>query len=379
MKVMPKAEFGVGTIMLSGHVTAFPDKELEQFDAVSFIRDLEAMEKTHPVIKLKLINLYGGSVYEGFPIYSALINSKSEIHVEIHGLVASMGTIIALGAKPENTKIDRFSRMMFHRVTNGAYGNLSDIQAKAVETENLENQLIDIYAERTGMSADEVRAKWFDGADHYVGAQELVDLKIVGSIITGGLVKQDVPQNAITPQALADFYQEQIQLNLNIKNENPMKKLQVMIGALMAFNPSLKAESTEEEVLASVQELANKYDAVVAENAKMKADIEIHNKAKITDLVEGAVASNKIRREQAEQYMKLATADFESTKAVIDSINPHKPITAQLGAQAGKSGGEDRSSWTYQDYAKKDSKALAEMKANDPQAFEELKKRSFNK
>ena len=53
---------------------------------------------------------------------------------------------------------------------------------------------------------------------------------------------------------------------------------------------------------------------------------------KITDLVDGAVDAKKLAAGQREVYIKLATADYDSTKTLIDAMLPTETIENKLAA-----------------------------------------------
>ena len=54
---------------------------------------------------------------------------------------------------------------MLHSVSGGCYGNKQDLQRCMEEIESLEGSLSEIYAERLGMSKEEVKQTYFDGED----------------------------------------------------------------------------------------------------------------------------------------------------------------------------------------------------------------------
>ena len=61
--------------------------------AEAFIKDLGAYKGRELIVRL---NTPGGSVFDGNAIYNALKNHNAKVSVQIDGLAASMGAIIAL-------------------------------------------------------------------------------------------------------------------------------------------------------------------------------------------------------------------------------------------------------------------------------------------
>lgn len=62
---------------------------------------------------------------------------------------------------------------------------------------------------------------------------------------------------------------------------------------------------------------------------KLKADQE---KAKIESLVDTAIKDTKLTADVRDKYIKLATADFDTTKELIDGMKPYQSIEQKLNA-----------------------------------------------
>lgn len=102
--------------------------------------------------------------------------------------------------------------------------------------------------------------------------------------------------------------------------------------------------------------------------------VEDHKKEKANALVDLAIADGRITADRKESFMKLALQDYKMAEDTINSI-PKKENLGGKVVTTGKSAPAGRDSWTYLEWAKKDSKGLEEMRANDPEAFAELKKK----
>lgn len=68
--------------------------------------------------------------------------------------------------------MSKYARLMLHSVSGGCYGNKQDLQRCMEEIESAEGSLSEIYAERLGMSKEEVKQTYFDGEDHWLTAKE---------------------------------------------------------------------------------------------------------------------------------------------------------------------------------------------------------------
>lgn len=96
------------------------------------------------------INSLGGLVFDGFAIFNALSQSSRHISVYIDGIAGSIASIIAM-AGDEIVMADN-AVMMIHKPSDSTYGVAPDLRAAADRLDLLQAQLVNIYAQRTGLS-----------------------------------------------------------------------------------------------------------------------------------------------------------------------------------------------------------------------------------
>ena len=126
------------------------------------------------------INSNGGDVFSGIAIYNAIRQSNADIRLYVDGVAASMASVIALCGKP--VEMSRYARLMLHSVSGGCYGNKQEMAKCIAEIESLEDSLGEMYAQRMGMSKEEVKAQYFDGTDHWLTAQEGLQMGLIDGI-----------------------------------------------------------------------------------------------------------------------------------------------------------------------------------------------------
>jgi ATP-dependent protease ClpP protease subunit len=101
----------------------------------------------------------GGSVFEGLTIYRALQKYKKEtgakITADIMSLAASMGSVIPLAA--DEITVFNTSVFMIHNAWGISVGNHNDMREVADMLERLSGMILGIYAEKTGMSKEELQ------------------------------------------------------------------------------------------------------------------------------------------------------------------------------------------------------------------------------
>jgi len=134
-------------------------------DAKQFCKELSMI--TAKTITLK-INSPGGSVFDGFAIYGALKEHKAKVNVRIHGLAASIASVIAMAGDTVTMAPNAF--LMIHDPSSYAFGTAADLRKEAELLDKLRDSIAGVYAARSGKAVDEIKKKmaeetWLDGAD----------------------------------------------------------------------------------------------------------------------------------------------------------------------------------------------------------------------
>ncbi|MGW8141874.1 Clp protease ClpP [Sphingomonas paucimobilis] len=127
------------------------------------------------------INSPGGYVMEGLAIFNAIIREKKKgrtVTCHIDGLAASMASIIAM-AGDETIMADN-ALMMIHNPWDCACGDAAELRRAADQLDRIRDQLVGIYAARTGLTADEL-IPMLD-AETWLTAKDALDQRFVTSI-----------------------------------------------------------------------------------------------------------------------------------------------------------------------------------------------------
>lgn len=116
-------------------------------------------------------------------------------------------------------------------------------------------------------------------------------------------------------------------------------KKTTMDKKLLCANLGLAETATDTEITAALLALKNSADGTVQLSAQVKTlgDEVVRLKKEateksITDLVDGAIAGKKLMAGDRDKYVKLAAADFDTVKELIDGMKPYMSIESQLGA-----------------------------------------------
>lgn len=219
------------------------------------------------------INSFGGAVYTALSIYTLLKAHKGAITFRIDGAAMSAATIIT---SVPNAKVimPKGSMMMIHKVSSIVMGNTDDFRKAADDMEKLEQNILDIYAEKTGKSIEDIKPlvdaeTYFTAAEavEFGLADELDESTVVKNVATGAIVSlngleveakmfERMPKNFLNtadePQAAA--------------KQNPVKEVKTMTLE------QLKAEHPE--IVEAIRAEAVK-DGIAQERSRIQAIEEI--------------------------------------------------------------------------------------------------------
>lgn len=249
---------GISTIFLYGDIGDYTEVQSGRI-----AQELMEAERVSRRIHVR-INSNGGEVYSGIAIFNALRHSQADIRIYVDGIAASMASVIALCGKP--VEMSKYARLMLHSVSGGCYGNKQDLQRCMEEIESLEGSLSEIYAGRLGISQEEVRQTYFDGEDHWLTAQEALDLGFIDGIYDA----DPVP---------ADSTPAQIYTLFNNRLVEPQKNREDMNLEDVKKRPRFKDCASDADVfrlMDQLEEEAGKVPILTKENTDLKAKVKTY-------------------------------------------------------------------------------------------------------
>lgn len=136
------------------------------------------------------INSLGGLLFDGFAIYNALKQSPRKVTVIVDGVAGSIASVIAMAG--DHIVMAENAVMMIHKPADGTYGDADDLRSVADRLDFLQNQLVNIYAQRTGMTADAL-SPLLD-AETWMSAEEALALNFIDEI-----AGQSIATNKLDP------------------------------------------------------------------------------------------------------------------------------------------------------------------------------------
>lgn len=122
--------------------------------AKSFSEELKKLDPSVNEITVR-INSPGGDVFDGIAIYNRLKQHKAKVIVCIDGLAASIASVIALAG--DEIQMGEGALFMVHLPWTMAMGNRNDLENTINRLVDVEDQLVRIYKNKTGMDSTEIK------------------------------------------------------------------------------------------------------------------------------------------------------------------------------------------------------------------------------
>lgn len=307
------------------------------------------------------INSRGGNVFESAEIANEF-NRFDAVKIRVGALAASAATYF-LTLFPSSARPN--SQFMIHRPRMGTNGDIVSIMADLKLLENTTADYKASYARKMGKTEVEIEALWSVG-DVWLTAKEALEMGLISEIEANADQSVTAQDIAILEACGAPVIPEKT----NSKINKPKVERNLLIVAL-----GLDADATDEQIESAVKTNKQKADeataSVLATQQNKAAQVEAF-------LTQAITVDKKIKADQKEHYAKLATADFDTTAAVVAAMPALTSISAQLTPGASKEEAAERKSWTLDDYIEKDPTALQRMMDEEPEKAARLETSYFN-
>lgn len=345
----------------------------EKIDTTLLIPQLDELRR-QGVKNLRLnLNSDGGCVMQGQALFNYLNRNNFAVTWCVDGIAASMAAMI-ISNPAHRVEMARYSKLMYHRVSGGAGGTADDLRDYAEMLELFEKDLIDMLAARTGLPADEITTRYFDGRDHWISADEAIRLKLADEIITG-IEDITAPEKLTDNREIVNYYTKQL---LHIKNQAKNMNLKRITSVLNL------ADDTSEEVIYNTLKtmtenratLENRVKEQNTEITNLKGRIKEFEGAKVKTLIDGAITAKKFGEDLRDVYTRFAESDYDGTAAAIAKMPGVPRVVDQLGTDAPNVPDSEKN-WTWDDYFK--ANRLESLKAVNRARFEALYKSKFGK
>jgi len=277
----------------------------------------------------------GGSVIEGLAIYDALVATDKKVITKAMGQAASIASIIFMAG--DEREVADNAEIMIHNALCYAGGNKHELSDLVERLDNIDKKLIDIYVNRAGLAAEDVRAML--DSETFMSADEAIEKGFATNKINAmALVAIFNKNKDEEPVIMAEDKQAE-----TISDENEK-------GLFAKFTAWLKNEKTEEvetEESETVEEVAEEpaedIEALKAELEALKAEKAERLEAEALALAEDEAAvadsnekSNIIFKAMQDNKILLAEAVKLTEKPLAEVVE----AVAELGENATKRGND---------------------------------------
>lgn len=338
----------------------------EKVDSERVVTELMELAAAYGKIDVH-IHSKGGDVFSGIAIYNALRTVKADITIYIDGLAASIAGIIALCGKP--LYMNKYARIMLHRVSGGSYGTADELRKAADIAEELENDLANMIATRCKMKPEDVKAKYFDGQEHWISAQEALSMGMIDGIIDTG---ESLSENATNTEVYNYF--------MNRLNLEPQKQRDMDFINELKKRPSFANLANEDDMLKHITTMeyqAAKVPALEAKVTELTNQIAESKKTAHQAFLNQAVSEGKITKEQVPTFLNLMLADEANTRKCIEEMPKKGTVKVEdiLHVQGSAKNDLANMSWDEIDKAER----LAELKNQYPEMYKQKFNEKFGK
>lgn len=300
------------------------------------------------------INSTGGNCFEATEMCNDL--------KRLPKVILKIGSVAASAASYFMTQFPSVaypnSQIMIHRPKLGTYGDIITIKADLKLLENTTEDYKTAYSTKMNKTVEQIEG-FFAQGDYWMTANEA---KVQG--LLDQILDQTEEITAESVQLLVAIAAPIIP-EINNENQKIMEKKQ-LISRL-----KLSADATDAEINDALTALETK----AAKTESLEASAKTTLDANVKTLVEKGVFDKKFTANLVPHYTKLATADFEGTKTIIEAMQGVEKISDEIEVEGASA--ESREKWNLEDYQTKDPDALLEMMTKEPEKFKKLEAAYF--
>lgn len=150
-------------------------------------------------LDVEISTCYGGDVFSGSQMYSAIRDFTGKKNIKVTGLAASAASVIAMAGPSEMSPT---AMLMVHRVSSSADGNYHAMDTVSESLQQADKAIAASYVAKSGM--DEKDALKLMDKETWITAQQAVDLKLIDRVSGGGVQQMVAAYGMPLPQAVID-------------------------------------------------------------------------------------------------------------------------------------------------------------------------------
>ena len=314
--------------------------------SADFVKYILDKKKDQPV-DVAICSL-GGYVDTGLQIYE-LFKNHGQVTVHFIGMSASSATFMAMGAK--TVKMSKNALILIHNAmgwvdTWGQYNKeqidelVKKLQFTRSQLNTVDDVLAEIYAEKSGKTAEEVKAKMKIAA--WIKASEAKEFGLVDEVFEAEKV-QDQVQNRITNSLIKDMGLPALPKGFNPETgeENPtagvLQKVVEMLKGLITITPTDNCQNKMIKVFTAVMALLAVKDGFkpdeqgnvsLTQDQLKTIDDELKKQTDACNKAAETLRAQKTKIDQLEDQVKnLKKTAAQESEETVDDVNPVSAAT----------------------------------------------------
>lgn len=150
-------------------------------------------------LDVEISTCYGGDIFAGSTIYSALRSYAGGVKIHVTGLAASAASVIAMAGPSDMSPT---AMLMVHRVSSMAAGNYHAMDTESASLQQADKAIAAAYEAKSGM-AEKDALKMMD-AETWITAQQAVDLKLIDKVADAAIPQLVAAYGGLLPQAVIE-------------------------------------------------------------------------------------------------------------------------------------------------------------------------------
>lgn len=328
-------------------------------DGLTFVKEIDSLIASGVKYIDITINSEGGSVSDGYSIFSAIQNANQlgvKVDTYVKGAAASMAGIIAMAGRKKY--IMDYGFFMLHNPSIDSE-NLSEKDKEILNI--IKTSLTNIFIGKTGIDA--VTIENMMNEETWMSPDIAVSKGFFDEVIASGL-KIAANGNVISNYR---YICNQLIIDKKIKNEMEDKNKVEEVKQINAMTEELNLMKSELEKIKNEKEELEKRLA-----EKEAAEIEA-NKQAATEFVDNSIKEGLLSEESREDSLSIAISNLASLKNIVNSM-PKKNVAHKLP----KLGVENKTTKAeptldYYELDTQNPKEFKRLMEEEPEKFQQLK------
>ncbi len=186
---------------------------------------------------------YGGDIFAGSSMYSALRSYKGGVSIHITGLAASAASVIAMAGPSDMSPT---AMLMVHRVSSMAEGNYHSMDTTSDMLQNADKAMAAAYVAKSGM-AEKDALKMMD-SETWITAAQAADLKLVDKVTDAAMPQLVAAYGLPLPRAVIEKTRTMLAEKKAGTDEKPKPKdSQTVISKPKQSEPPVPDNQAEKE------------------------------------------------------------------------------------------------------------------------------------